>query len=296
MDSPDASVGKVLVVDDASENLIAIEAALSGLGAELVTATSGETALKRLLDYDFALILLDVHMPDMDGLEAASLIRGRLRSRHIPITFVTAYDQNDDVVLGAYRLGAVDFLFKPINTEVLRAKVSMFVELRHRAEEIARQASKIAEQELADQRRRLEAEALRTRLEEQNKHAEILGQKNEALEQAYAELQRINRRLEITDRRKDEFIAVLGHELRNPLVPIVSGLALLGQTDAQPPERVLSAMTRQVNHLTRLVDDLLDVSRIAEGKLELRKSNVRVAEIIERAVDISSTPSTSRAR
>ena len=288
-------MGDILVVDDADENLLAIEAALGDLGAELVMARSGEEALRRLLERDFALILLDVRMPDMDGLEAASLIRGRSRNRHIPIIFVTAYDQNDDVVLEAYRLGAVDFLFKPINTEVLRAKASMFVELQLRNAEVARQSHELAEKErlmreqaLAEQRRRLEAQALRERLSEQNRHAEILTQKNDELEKAYAELKRVNRRLEADDRRKDEFIAVLGHELRNPLVPIVTGLDLLDRkASGISPDDVLATMTRQVDHLTRLVDDLLDVSRIAQGKIELRKVNVAIKEIVARACEIS---------
>jgi two-component system, sensor histidine kinase len=152
----------ILVVDDTSENLIAIEAALAGLGTRLVTAHSGEEALRHLLERDFALILLDVQMPKMDGLETASVIRGRDRNRHVPIIFVTAHDHNDEIVLQAYRMGAVDFLFKPINTDVLRAKASVFVELQRRTAEVARQAAQLREQEriaaeraLTEQRRKL---------------------------------------------------------------------------------------------------------------------------------------------
>jgi two-component system, sensor histidine kinase len=291
-----SSVGDILVVDDRPENLVAIEAALSGLSLRLVTARSGAEALRYLLYHDVALILLDVQMPTMSGLETASLIRSRDRTRHVPIIFITAHDRSDALVLEAYRLGAVDFLFEPITADVLRAKASVFVELQRRTAEVAKQAALIREQErvareqaLADQRRRLEAEALRERLAEEKRHAEILLEKNGQLQRAYAELQRVNQHLEADDRRKNEFIAVLAHELRNPLVPITAGLDILADSAGEPEtlDRVQPAMRRQVEHLVRLVDDLLDVSRITSGKIELRREPVKTTDFLTRAVEMS---------
>ena len=118
---------KILLVDDVPENLVSLEAALEGLG-QLVLARSGVEALRHLLDDDFAAILLDVKMPDMDGFQTAELIRSRKRSRDVPILFLTGY-KNEEHLFRGYDLGAVDFLFKPIVPEILRSKVGVFVEL-----------------------------------------------------------------------------------------------------------------------------------------------------------------------
>src|SRR5579863_6974620 len=115
---------KILLVDDAPDNLVSIEAALSGLGEELVLANSGKAALRHLLNEDFAAILLDVRMPEMDGFETAELIRSRPRSCQTPILFLTGYTDEAHLFRG-YDLGAVDFLFKPIVPEVLRSKVAV---------------------------------------------------------------------------------------------------------------------------------------------------------------------------
>lgn len=270
----------ILVVDDTLENLTAIEVALDDLDYRLVKVQSGKEALRRLLKQDFALILLDVQMPTMSGFETARLIRARDRSKHVPIIFITAYDRDDAEVLEAYRLGAVDFLLKPIQPEILKAKASVFVELQRRTQEVERQAEQIRahimqerENWLAEQRSRMEADALKRRLEEQRMHA--------------AELETLNRRLEEDDRRKDEFIAVLGHELRNPLAPLVNGLELLEIANEDAVERARAAMRRQVDHLIRLVDDLLDMSRVSRGKIELRKSRVRTGDVLDQAISLA---------
>ncbi|HVU04516.1 MAG TPA: response regulator [Polyangiaceae bacterium] len=262
----------ILVVDDNPANLIAIQAALGTFAGRVVRAQSGKEALGQLLIQDFAVILLDVKMPSMDGLETARMIRARKRSRHTPIIFITAHGRDDREVLQGYELGAVDFLFKPLVAEVLQAKVSVFIELDRRAAEMKRQAELLREHErrehertLESERRRWEAESLRRQMDE----------------------------LEAADRHKDEFLALLGHELRNPLAPIVTGLELLRKklaaaerTDAALV-RTCVVMQRQARHLTRLVDDLLDVSRISTGKVELRRSVVALQDIIEQAVATS---------
>jgi signal transduction histidine kinase len=241
----------ILVVDDQRANLIALEAALGYLPGSLVFAASGEEALRVLLERDFAVILLDVRMPGLGGLETARLIRGRQRSRHTPIIFVTAHGYDETEVRDAYALGAVDFLTKPLVLEILRAKVNVFVELHRRNEQVAAQKVRLREME----------------------HAE-----------------RIAAALSEADRQKDEFLALLGHELRNPLVPLTAGLELLHRRLLPPSSeddvviRTRLAMERQLKQLTRLVDDLLDVSRITSGKLELRKSAVDLREVLEQAV------------
>jgi PAS domain S-box-containing protein len=136
---------KILLVDDTPENLVSLEAALDTLGQELVFARSGKEALRYLLDDNFAAILLDVKMPDMDGFETAELIRSRPRSKHIPILFLTGYKSEEHLFRG-YDLGAVDFLFKPIVPEVLRSKVAVFVELSRKAELLEQQARVLRDQ------------------------------------------------------------------------------------------------------------------------------------------------------
>ncbi|HLZ93405.1 MAG TPA: response regulator [Candidatus Acidoferrum sp.] len=138
---------KILLVDDNPDNLVSLEAALDSLGQQLVSARSGTEALRHLLENDFAAILLDVKMPDMDGFETAELIRSRKRSQHTPILFLTAY-RNEEHLFRGYDLGAVDFLFKPIVPEILRSKVAVFVELSRSAQRQRRQAEILAKAEL----------------------------------------------------------------------------------------------------------------------------------------------------
>jgi signal transduction histidine kinase len=273
MESQSSHTADILVVDDNPANVVAIEAALGELGARVARAHSGSEALRILLDRDFALILLDVKMPTMDGFETARMIRARKRSSHTPIIFVTAHGRDDREVGSAYALGAVDFLFKPVVPEVLRAKATVFVELQLRTAEVARQAEQIREHEKREHERSLEEE--RSRWE-----AEALLRQMDQLAEA--------------DRRKDQFLALLGHELRNPLAPIMAGLELLRQRFAVSDASVDDAMRRtrdiierQSQHLARLVDDLLDISRISSGKIELRKALVSIQEIVDHAVSTS---------
>ncbi len=138
------SIVNVLLVDDHPENLVALEAILAGLGQNLVKAHSGPEALRCLLSQDFAVILLDVQMPDMDGFETATLIRQRDRSRDTPIIFVTAFNTSDDLMVKGYSLGAVDYLFKPVNPAILTSKVAVFVDLFKKTLEVKQQATQLA--------------------------------------------------------------------------------------------------------------------------------------------------------
>jgi signal transduction histidine kinase len=265
---------EILVVDDSTANRYAIGQALDGIEHVMLEASTGEDALRVLLERDVALVLLDVRMPGMDGLETARMIRARPRSRNVPIIFITGYE-DEEVGSEAYRLGAVDFMSKPLRANALRAKVSVFVELHRSARMIARQAERLREvdrqrheQELVDQRRLIEEAALRRQM---------------------AEHKRTSARLTEADRRKDEFLAILGHELRNPLVPLVFGLRRFAEAELSPElHRVGASMERQVHHLARLVDDLLDVTRITSGSIELSRSPVAIDEVLEQAIAIAS--------
>lgn len=138
----------ILMVDDRPENLLALEAILDSLGENLVKAHSGVEALRHLLNRDFALILLDVQMSEMDGFETAKLIREREGSRYTPIIFLTAFNTNDDLEFKGYSLGAVDYLMKPILPQILKSKVTVFVDLFKKTEEVKRQAAQLKMQEL----------------------------------------------------------------------------------------------------------------------------------------------------
>ena len=143
---------KILMVDDVPANLIALEAILDPLGQILVRAQSGEEALRHLLQDDYAVILMDVQMPGLDGLETVALIKSRERCRHIPVIFITALSREMAYVIKGYAQGAVDYLLKPIDADILRAKVSVFVDLYQRGEMLKTQAMELSE------RRRIEAE------------------------------------------------------------------------------------------------------------------------------------------
>jgi len=254
----------ILVVDDNDTNLVAIEAALLPLGRKLVLARSGVEALARLLEQDFALIILDVAMPGMDGFETARLVRSRARNRATPIIFITGLSWHDDEILKGYELGAFDFLMKPIRPEVLRAKATVFIELQQRtlelqqkADELRTEQARAHEREMTMQRKRFEADSLERQM----------AQMSEA------------------DRRKDEFLAILAHELRNPLQPLQTAVELMEADPDRPvPSRVRGIIQRQVHHIGRLVDDLLDVARFQTGKLELRREPLSLSSIVNEAV------------
>jgi PAS domain S-box-containing protein len=149
-------MANILLVDDRPENLLALEAILEPLGQNLLYADSGEDALRKLLQHDVALILLDVQMPGLDGFGTASLIKQRERTRHIPIIFVTAISKDEEHVFRGYSSGAVDYIFKPFSPEVMRSKVAVFIELHEKNEQLRRQAEQLKEQELAELRRESE--------------------------------------------------------------------------------------------------------------------------------------------
>lgn len=225
-----------LLVDDLEENLLSLEGLLRRDGLLCLKARSGNDALELLLQHDVALALLDVQMPDMDGFELAELMRGTERTRGVPIIFLTAGSADRQRRFRGYEAGAVDFLNKPIEPDILRSKAGVFFDLHRQRQQIAAQRDELKE----------------------------------------------------VDRRKDEFLATLAHELRNPLAPIRNGLEVLrGAPTAARAEQIHEMMDRQLSHLVRLIDDLLDVSRVSQGKIELRKEKVEVKEILNTAREAS---------
>jgi len=428
-DEPPRDRASILLVDDRPDKHVVYRSILEELGQELVSARSGEEALREVLKSEFAVILLDVNMPGMDGLETAAMIRGRKRSAHVPIIFITA-DYGDEVrTARGYSLGAVDFMVSPIVPEILRTKVKVFVDLylfAQLAKQQARERGQLAAERTARAaaERANEASAFLARAsaalsgslnlgattreiarlvvpfladvgvmtiaasEDFDAKGEVVWAGDgvgdfpdieayagfdcrwwrEAIERvigsgrrevappaeraaaapdaersagASLEIPRgtrieslailpmiargrtvgvlslglgpsrraydahllaiaadladrgaiaidnalLYKEMRDQDRRKNEFLAMLSHELRNPLAPITNAVHMLGSGDATKVEWARDVLDRQVKQLCRLVDDLLDVSRITHGKIELRLEAVDVAEVINVAVE-----------
>ena len=271
----------ILVVDDRDENLMAVEAVLSDPGYRLVRAKSGREALKEVLDQDFALILLDVVMPGVDGYETATLIRERPRSRQTPIIFLTANDWGSQHVFRGYTVGAVDYLVKPVPADVLRSKVAVFVELFNRQEAL-RIGQEELEQRIADRTRELAAAnvALSAEIEERARIEQERVQLLRREQAARLEAERANR-------LKDEFLATLSHELRTPLNAIMGWAHVLGQSsqDRDTVQRAAAVIRQNATSQSQLIDDILDVSRIIGGKLVLDTTLVTLHTVIDDAID-----------
>lgn len=263
MDEPKANI---LLVDDSPDGLVALEATLTDLGQNLVKARSGKEVLKWLLHNECAVILLDVRMPIMDGFETAALIRKREKSRRTPIIFITGISTEETHVSQAYSLGAVDYLFKPIVPEIVRAKVEVFVDLwtieRERARELKEHQSKI---ESANQELRTSAVAL----EEKNKKLR-----------------------ELTD-TAHRFVDNVAHEFRTPLAVIHEFAAIINDgiggpvTDQQ--REYLQFITTATRDLARMVDDFLDSSKLKTGMLRVDRRRHQVSTILDSVRSIVSS-------
>jgi PAS domain S-box-containing protein len=387
-DEPAVPPTPILLVDNDPANLLALHALLDDLGYRLVDAHSGEEALRRLQEHDFALVLLNVRMPGMDGFETAQLIRSQERSRQTPIMFLTGSDDPSLSAERAYSLGAVDYLEKPLVTKILRAKVEGFVELFRKTEQVKHQAAELRAWERREFERQQAAESARRQRAEEalrdteakyrlivetanegiwqldagacitfvnQRMADMLGYDRVALlgktlwdfifvedepqvkqrlqqrragmsEQADVRFRRqdgqevwmlmagrpvidscglfqgvIDLFTDVTERkraeealkeaahRKDEFLATLAHELRNPLAPIRNALSLLRLAGHKPDilEHTRTLMERQVQQLVHLIDDLLEVSRVTHGTIRLRKEALDLATVIARAVEMA---------
>ncbi|HEX4423030.1 MAG TPA: response regulator [Kofleriaceae bacterium] len=245
----------ILLVDDQQRNLDALEVILDDPGYRLLRADDADKALRLLLEHDVAAIVLDIKMPGISGLELASLIKGTKKFRQIPIVFLTAYMVDDQDVLSGYGAGAVDYLTKPVNPQILRHKISVFATLFRTTRALAQLN-----------------ETLEARVQERT-----------------AKLEASEAALRASSEQKDAFLATLAHELRNPLAPLRTGLDLLLQMPRLPGDaaRVTETMTRQLDHMVRLIDDLLDVTRVTRGMLELKKQRANLVGVLEDAVEMS---------
>jgi signal transduction histidine kinase len=292
----------VLLVDDQPARLLTYQTVLADLGLDLVCARSGLEALEKLMKQEFALVLLDVSMPDMDGFEAAGLIHEHPRLEKTPIIFVTGVHVSELDRLRGYKLGAVDYVSIPVVPEILRSKVAVLVELyckRRELQEANRNLAQVNTQ-LAEANTTLQAEktreleALNATLSQANAE---LASANQSLQTEIAERARIELALKEADRHKDEFLAMLAHELRNPLAPIYNAVQLMRRKQLDDPQLAWSrdVIERQIAHLSRLVDDLLDVSRITRGKINLTKESLDVSSLIARAVETTHPLITERA-
>jgi signal transduction histidine kinase len=259
----------ILLVDDKEDGLLALQATLEPLGQRLVCARSGKEALRLLLKESFALILLDVVMPEMDGFETAQFIRAREQTQQTPIIFLTGLRDGDVPKLRAYAVGAVDYVVKPYEPEILRSKVSVFVELARHAETVRRQGEVLRAaqerehaRELEAARRALEIERVRIRAEE------------------------LQRALQL----RDEFMSIASHELRTPLTSLklnlhatrsrLAGTGMAGTGAGSVDER-FSRLDKGVAQLTTLVEQLLDVSRLTNGRVDLDLAETNLARLTQ---------------
>jgi len=271
---------RILIVDDLPEKRLVYSTVLEELDAELVVARSGTEALKSILNDEFAVILLDVNMPDMDGLETASLIRRYRRTERTPIIFITAYADEMQTSRG-YELGAVDYILAPINPHVLRSKVRVFIDLYRAHAELA-SSHQALEQHVAERTRELSRsnERLQAEIEERRRiehERESLLRREQLLRAEAEELSRL----------KDEFLATMSHELRTPLNAIFGWITLLrtGRLDAPTEKRALETIERNARSQRRLIEDLLDVSRIVTGKVTLELAIVDPRRVVESSVE-----------
>ena len=254
---------KILIVDDLPENLQALEALLRHDQRAIYQAASGEQALALLLEHEFALAILDVQMPGMDGFQLAELMRGTERTKQIPIVFVSAAGRELNYAFKGYESGAVDFMQKPLDAHAVRSKVSVFVDLYRGRKRLARQ---------------LEA------LERSRREQEVL----------LDELRSTQAELEGAVRMRDDFMSIVSHELKTPLNTLILEVQLRklqlsrNNLEAFSEERLRNMVDkdeRQIQSLIRLIDDMLDVSRIRTGKLSIRPSRTDLAQLVGNVVE-----------
>ncbi|WP_039918404.1 hybrid sensor histidine kinase/response regulator [Cellvibrio mixtus] len=246
---------KLLIVDDLRENLLALTRIIEQDDREIYQASSGEAALALLLEHDFALAILDVMMPDMNGFELAELMRGTEKTRHIPIVFVSAGGKELNYAFKGYETGAVDFLHKPLDIAAVKSKVNVFVSLYQQRIKVKQQV--------------------------------------EALEQSQRELHATQLELERALKMRDDFMSLVAHELRTPLNTLhletqVRRVRLQREDIAAFNKESLNSMverdSRQIQSMIRLINDMVDVSRATTGTLSIRPGSVNLAQLVTRIV------------
>jgi signal transduction histidine kinase len=253
----------ILIVDDLPGNLVALEALIRRDDLTVHAASSGDDALALLLEHDFALALLDVQMPGMNGFELAELMRGTERTRRIPIVFVSAAGRELNHAFRGYEAGAVDFLHKPLDAYAVKSKVSVFVDMYRQKSEMRRQV-----------------EAL-----------ELARREQQALLEKYNAAQQ---ELEHAVKMRDDFMSVVAHELRTPLNTLFLesqlrrmqlGRGNMAAFETPQLEAMFARDDRQIRSMVRLIEDMLDVSRIRSGTLSVRPVKTELSRLLQRVID-----------
>jgi len=257
------NTARILIVDDLSENLLALNALIRQDDRTIYQASRGEDALNLLLEHEFALAILDVQMPGMNGFELAKLMRSTEKTRQIPIIFVSAAGRESNYAFTGYESGAVDFLYKPLDVDAVRGKVSIFVELYCQRREARRQVQA---------------------LEKSRQEQQIL----------LCQLQATEAELRNALRMRDDFMSMAAHELRTPLNTMFLETQLRKMQLARGQEHIfdtpylhtmVSKDQRQIQSMVRLIDDMLDASRIRSNRLSIRPIQVELTELLARVVD-----------
>ncbi|MFQ5637330.1 MAG: ATP-binding protein [bacterium] len=258
----------ILLVDDKPENLLALEGILESPETRLIKATSGNKALALVLDYDFALVLLDVQMPEMDGFETASLMRGIGKTKNIPVIFITAISKDEKYIFQGYESGAVDYIFKPVRPEILKSKVQIFLELYKQRKLLERQTLEL-EQKMTE----LSAVLLELQTKEKLLHKQA------------AELRCVNQELK-------DFAYIVSHDLKAPLRAISSLSEWIvsdyrDKFDEKGREH-LELLKGRVKRMHDLIEGILQYSRV--GRMQEKKMEVNLDELVPEVIDMLDPP------